>query len=170
MIGSSQEPLRKRNTHDTNIALELDRLLDSQWSRNAGRFDRHELGRIGARRAWREPRSHRERRQRVVADIRGGIAGGTYWQLLSMTKKGDTPKESSAPPDRSSCKNGEWASCTTAARARPGPSQMVGNRVVMKYEDGELYGNYRITRTGSMMELDDGEYVLRLRYAKSSGC
>ena len=95
---------------------------------------------------------------------------GTYWQLLSMTKKGDTPKESSAPPDVEFCKNGEWGILHYGGRREAGTYQMTGNRVVMKYEDGELYGNYRMTRTGNTMVLDDGEYVLRLRFARSAGC
>lgn len=95
---------------------------------------------------------------------------GTYWQLLSMTKKGETPEDSSAPPDVEFCRNGEWGILHYGGRREAGTYQMAGNRVVMKYEDGELYGNYSITRTGNMMVLDDGEYVLRLRSAKSAGC
>ena len=89
---------------------------------------------------------------------------GTYWQLLSMTKKGETPKDSSAPPDVEFCRNGEWGILHYGGRREAGTYQMAGNRVVMKYEDGELYGNYSITRTGNMMVLDDGEYVLCLLY------
>jgi hypothetical protein len=88
-----------------------------------------------------------------------------------MTKKGQTPKDSSAPPDVEFCKNGEWGILHYGGRTREaGTYKLTGARLVMKDEDGALYGDYKITREGNLMILDDGEYVLRLRYVSAAGC
>jgi hypothetical protein len=34
----------------------------------------------------------------------------------------------------------------------------------MKSGDGALFGDFKITRNGNEMTLDDGKYVLRLKY------
>lgn len=94
---------------------------------------------------------------------------GTYWQLLSMTKKGQAVKELSARPDVEFCRSGEWGILHYGGRREAGSYKVTGNRLVMRYEGGELYGNYRIARQGNIMELDDGEYVLRLRYVGPAG-
>jgi biotin carboxyl carrier protein len=103
----------------------------------------------------------------------GGITSnlaGTYWQLLSMTKKGETVTDNESNADVEFCTNGEWGILHYGGARDAGTYKQAGSGLVMKYEDGELYGNYKITRKGDVLELNDGEYLLRLKYSGKAGC
>ena len=95
---------------------------------------------------------------------------GSYWSLISMTKKGEAVKDGSNPPDVEFCKSGDWGILHYGGRREAGTYQVTGNRLVMKYEDGSLYGDYTMTQNGNILTLDDGEYVLRLRVDGKAGC
>lgn len=95
---------------------------------------------------------------------------GTYWSLVSMTTKGETEKESGSPPDVEFCRNGSWGMLHYGGAREAGKYQVQGSRLIMKMEDGSLYGNFQIKRNGNEMILDDGKYVLRLKYRHQAGC
>lgn len=96
--------------------------------------------------------------------------GGTYWSLMSMTTKGETEKESGSPPDVEFCRNGSWGMLHYGGAREAGTYQVQGSRLIMKMEDGSLYGNFQVKRNGNDMTLDDGKYVLRLKYRHQAGC
>lgn len=89
---------------------------------------------------------------------------GTSWDLLSMTEKGQQERVNSTTPNVQFCHDGTWAILHSAGNLEGGKYQMQGSRLVMKYEDGSLYGDYQIKRSGDEMILDDGHWVLRLKY------
>jgi hypothetical protein len=96
---------------------------------------------------------------------------GTYWNVMSMTTKGETERKSDAPgPDVEFCKNGKWGMLHYGGAREAGTYQIQGDRVIMKMEDGSLFGNFQIKRNGNEMTLDDGKYVLRMKYIHPAGC
>jgi hypothetical protein len=95
---------------------------------------------------------------------------GTYWSFISMTKRGEAVRETQNPPDFEFCKTGEWGLLHYGGAREAGSYQVRGNRMVMKNEDGTLYGDYRMSQSGNILTLDDGEYVLRLRADGKAGC
>jgi len=96
---------------------------------------------------------------------------GTYWNVMSMTEKGETEKKSDAPgPDVEFCRDGKWGMLHYGGAREAGTYQTQGDRVIMKMEDGSLFGNFQIKRNGNEMTLDDGKYVLRMKYMHPAGC
>lgn len=95
---------------------------------------------------------------------------GTSWDLLSMTEKGRQERVNSATPNVQFCHDGTWAILHSAGSLEGGKYQMQGNHLVMKYEDGSLYGDYQIKRSGDELILDDGHWVLRLKYYQPVKC
>jgi hypothetical protein len=96
---------------------------------------------------------------------------GTYWNLISMTTKGETEKQSGAPgPDVEFCRDGKWGMLHYGGAREAGTYQPQGGRLLMKMEDGSLFGNFQIKRNGNEMTLDDGKNVLRLKYQHQAGC
>lgn len=96
---------------------------------------------------------------------------GTYWNLTSMTTKGETEKKTGAPgPDVEFCRDGKWGMLHYGGAREAGTYQVQGGRLVMKMEDGSLYGDFQIKRNGNEMTLDDGKYVLRLKYQSQGSC
>jgi hypothetical protein len=99
-----------------------------------------------------------------------GLAG-TYWNVMSMTAKGEEEKKSNAPgPDVEFCTNGKWGMLHYGGAREAGTYQEQGGRLIMKMEDGSLFGNFQIKRNGNEMTLDDGKYVLRMKYIRAAGC
>jgi hypothetical protein len=99
-----------------------------------------------------------------------GLAG-TYWNVMSMTTKGEQEKKSDAPgPDVEFCKDGKWGMLHYGGAREAGTYQEQGGRLIMKMEDGSLFGNFQIKRNGNEMTLDDGKYVLRMKYIRPAGC
>ncbi len=96
---------------------------------------------------------------------------GTYWNVMSMTTKGETEKSSGAPgPDVEFCSNGNWGMLHYGGAREAGKYQVQGGHLIMKMEDGSLFGNFQIKRNGNEMTLDDGKNVLRLKYQHHAGC
>ena len=93
-----------------------------------------------------------------------GNLAGTRWALLSITTKGEAEKVSGSPPDMQFCNDGSWAQLHYGGSMQGGKYQMQGAGLVMKTGDGKLFGDFKITRNGNEMTLDDGKYVLRLKY------
>ncbi len=89
---------------------------------------------------------------------------GTRWALLSITGKGEVEKVSGSPPDMQFCNDGSWAMLHYGGSTQGGKYQMQGAGLVLKTGDGKLFGDFKITRNGNEMTLDDGKYVLRLKY------
>ncbi len=113
--------------------------------------------------------------QAPAGDATSGSApatlAGTYWNMTSMTTKGETEKKSGAPgPDVEFCRDGKWGMLHYGGAREAGTYQQQGGRLLMKMEDGSLFGNFQINRNGNEMTLDDGKYVLRLKYQHAAGC
>jgi hypothetical protein len=96
---------------------------------------------------------------------------GTYWSLMSLTKKGEKEQLSQNPPDVQFCKDGTWSILHYGGRHEGGRYQVQGSRLVMRTTDGALYGDFQLSsRTGQDMLLDSGNYVMRLRYLRKVSC
>lgn len=113
--------------------------------------------------------------QTPAGDATSGSApatlAGTYWNMTSMTTKGETEKKSDAPgPDVEFCRDGKWGMLHYGGAREAGTYQMQGGRLIMKMEDGSLFGNFQIKRNGNEMTLDDGKYLLRMKYIHPAGC
>jgi hypothetical protein len=90
---------------------------------------------------------------------------------MSMTTKGETEKKNDAPgPDVELCRDGKWGMLHYGGAREAGTYQMQGGRLIMKMEDGSLFGDFQIKRNGNEMTLDDGKYVLRMKYMHPAGC
>ena len=89
-----------------------------------------------------------------------------------MTAKGEKEEQSQAQPgpDVEFCRSGKWGMLHYGGAREAGSYQVRGERLVMKMEDGTLYGDFQIKRNGDEMLLDDGKYVLRLKYRRVAGC
>jgi len=94
---------------------------------------------------------------------------GTSWDLLSMTKTGETESVNQTTPNVQFCRDGSWA-ILHAGSSEGGKYQIQGSRIAMKTSDGALYGDYQIKRNGNEMVLDDGTWRLRLRYYSPVKC
>lgn len=105
---------------------------------------------------------------------RGGSLGdlpGTYWSLMSLTKKGEREQLSQNPADVQFCKDGTWSILHYGGMHEGGRYQAEGSRLVMKTEDGAIYGDFQLSsRTGEDMLLDSGDYVMRLRSLRRVDC
>lgn len=95
---------------------------------------------------------------------------GTRWGLLSIKAKGETEKQSSTTPSVQFCRDGRWAMGHYGGALQGGKYQTQGGRVRMTYEDGRLFGDFQIKRNGEEMLLDDGKYVLRMKYLGGVDC
>jgi hypothetical protein len=96
---------------------------------------------------------------------------GTYWNLTSMTTKGEAEKDTGAPgPDVEFCKDGKWGMLHYGGAREAGTYQVQGDHLIMKMPNGSLYGDFQITRNGNEMTLDNGKYVLRLKYQHQGSC
>src|SRR5216684_1826517 len=60
---------------------------------------------------------------------------GTSWDLLSMTKKGETETINQTTPNVQFCRDGSWAILHTGS-SEGGKYQIQGSRIVMKTSDG----------------------------------
>jgi hypothetical protein len=89
---------------------------------------------------------------------------GTYWGLLSITAKGETEKQTGTPPDVQFCHDGSWAMLHNGGALQGGKYQVQGGQLMMRYQNGTLFGDFKIQRNGNELKLDDGKYVLRLKY------
>ena len=89
---------------------------------------------------------------------------GTSWDLLSMTQKGEKERVNQTTPNVQFCRDGSWGILHYGGNAEGGKYQQQGNRIVMKTSDGELYGDFQIKRNGNELILDDGKWVMRLKY------
>src|SRR5260370_20843595 len=88
---------------------------------------------------------------------------GTSWSEMSITKKGETEKQSGTTPRFQFCRDRTWELYGYGGSAQGGTYQVQGRHLVMKYGDGKLFGDFQVTRNGNDMLLDKGEYVFRLR-------
>ena len=96
---------------------------------------------------------------------------GTYWSLLSITTKGEQEKEDkTAPPDVEFCRNGTWGMLHYGGAREAGKYQIKGDRIIMKTEDGGIYGDFQIQRKGNDLRLDDGKNVMHLKYLHPTDC
>jgi hypothetical protein len=95
---------------------------------------------------------------------------GTSWDLLSMTQKGEKEDVNQTTPNVQFCRDGSWGILHYGGNAEGGKYQQQGNRVIMKTSDGELYGDFQIKHNGNELVLDDGKWVLRLKYYSPVKC
>jgi hypothetical protein len=95
---------------------------------------------------------------------------GTAWAELSITKKGEKEEPAAqTPPRLQFCRDLSWEMYHYGGSAQGGKYQLQGSRLVMKMDGGGLFGDFRITRNGDQMLLDDGTYVIRLK-SLGAGC
>ena len=114
--------------------------------------------------------------------VRGGSApppppamprslAGTYWSMMAMTKRGETVREGSAPPDVEFTCAGTWGILRYVdrqIRRIAGRYRVQGDVLTMVYEDGEPYGTYRMVWQPQQrrLELVSGDYTTRLKFVK----
>ncbi|MEJ7627474.1 MAG: hypothetical protein WKF35_11465 [Ferruginibacter sp.] len=90
---------------------------------------------------------------------------GTWWALQSRGKPGAT-KEFSTPPTMDFCKSGKWTLGLYGGTNEGGQYQISGNRIIFKYEDGRIWGDYKMkwdAATG-VLEFSSSDYIIRLVY------
>jgi hypothetical protein len=93
---------------------------------------------------------------------------GTYWQLLSLTGKGEKITDAKNPADVEFLKDGKWGILHYGGRREAGTYKVEGKRLIMKSEDGELYQDATMTwrADSGILELQSREYLMRLRRVK----
>ena len=93
---------------------------------------------------------------------------GTYWQLLSLTEKGEKITDAKNPADVEFLKNGKWGILHYGGRREAGTYKVTGSRLIMKTEDGSTYQNAKMTWKAKegILELNSGKYLMRLRKIK----
>ena len=92
-----------------------------------------------------------------------GLAS-TRWALMSLTKKGEKVEENETPPDVEFLQNGSWTLLHYGNYMQGGKYQLSGNHLVMKYDDGSVYADSKISLAGDILTLDTGDYVYKLKY------
>lgn len=104
----------------------------------------------------------------TAADEKPPTLPGSYWQLLSLTEKGEKVKNADNPADVEFLKNGKWGILHYGGRREAGTYEVKKDRLIMKTEDGELYQDARMTwkPAEKILELDSGKYLMRLRVTK----
>ena len=90
---------------------------------------------------------------------------GTYWQLLSLTDKGEPIKDAQNPADVEFLKNGKWGVLHYGGRREEGTYRVEGERLIMLTVDGDTYCNAQMKWKAAeqILELDSGDYLMRLR-------
>lgn len=93
---------------------------------------------------------------------------GTYWGLLSLTSKGEKITDAQNPADVEFTKDSKWGILHYGGRREAGTYQVKGDRLIMKTEDGEAYIDAKMSWTPGrgILELDSGQYLMRLRLTK----
>lgn len=120
----------------------------------------------GARRRGVEPLSEPDA---SVALTTGSLAN-TAWGLTSMTAAGATEKPLETPSDVRFCDDGGWVIHHADGTKQSGTYQLKSDRLIMKTDDGSLFSDCKINQSGDEMTLDDGKYVLRLKYRGAVKC
>ena len=94
---------------------------------------------------------------------------GTYWQLLSLTKKGEKIKDAQNPADVEFLKGGKWGILHYGGRREAGSYVVKADRLTMKTEDGEVYMDAKMAwAEGKILQLESSDgYLMRLRLAKT---
>lgn len=90
---------------------------------------------------------------------------GTYWQLLSLTERGEKITDASNPADVEFTKEGKWGILHYGGMREAGTFRVQRDRIVMTGEDGALYLDGKMTwkADSKVLELDTGKYLMRLR-------
>jgi hypothetical protein len=101
--------------------------------------------------------------------LTAGVIVNTAWSLLSMTASGATEKPIKNPSDVRFC-DGRWMIRHADGTRQSGTYQLEGNRLIMKSADGSLFSDSEMKQDGNEMTLDDGKYVLRLKYRGGVKC
>jgi hypothetical protein len=93
---------------------------------------------------------------------------GTYWQLLSLTEKGEKITDAQNPADVEFLKDGKWGVLHYGGTREAGTYKVEGDRLVMKSEDGTVYQDAKMTWKADpkILELNSGKYLMRLRMTK----
>jgi len=115
----------------------------------------------------------------IAKYIRGGSAPppppqmprsllGTYWSMMAMTKRGETVREVSAPPDVEFTRKGTWGILRYGGWRTAGRYRVQGDVLTMVYEKGEPYGTYRMVwqPQHQRLELVSNDYTMRLKFVK----
>ncbi len=104
----------------------------------------------------------------TAADEKLPALPGTYWQLLSLTEKGEKITDAKNPADVEFLKDSKWGILHYGGRREAGTYLVKGDRLTMKNETGEEYIDAKMTWKADtkILELDSGKYLMRLRMVK----
>lgn len=94
------------------------------------------------------------------------VLPGTHWAIKSMTRKDSPTKDYGVLPTMDFCKSGMWTLGRYAGTNEGGSYTITGNRILFKYEDGSLWGNYQMTYNAATQKLEfkGGEYTIIMTY------
>jgi hypothetical protein len=94
------------------------------------------------------------------------LLSGTHWAIKSMTKKGQAVKDYGVLPTIDFCKSGTWTLGRYAGTNEGGKYQISGSRIIFKYEDGSVWGDYTMNWNAAtgILELTSGSYIIRMIY------
>ena len=104
-----------------------------------------------------------------VALTTGSLAN-TAWYLTSMTATGASEKPLKTPSDVRFCDDGGWVVHFADGTKESGTYKVEGDRLIMKSDDGSLFSDCKIDQNGNDITLDDGKYLLRLKYRGAVKC
>lgn len=93
---------------------------------------------------------------------------GTYWQLISLTKKGEAIKDAQNPADVEFLADGKWGVLHYGGRREAGTYVVKGDHLTMKTEDGEEYmaGSMVLTKDKILEIRSSDGWLMRLRFFK----
>ncbi|MFO0822449.1 MAG: pentapeptide repeat-containing protein [Gemmataceae bacterium] len=90
---------------------------------------------------------------------------GTYWQLLSLTAKGEKPTDATNPAEVEFTKGGKWGILHYGGARIAGTYKIKDGRLVMIDDDKAPFMDAKMTwkPATNMLELDDGKNLMRLK-------
>jgi len=93
---------------------------------------------------------------------------GTYWQLISLTKKGDAIKDAQNPADVEFLEDGNWGVLHYGGRREAGKYVVKGDQLTMKFEEGEIYmEGTMVMAKDKVLEIRSSDgWLMRLRFFK----
>lgn len=98
---------------------------------------------------------------------------GTHWALKSMTKRGAAIEEYGVLPTMDFCKSGKWTLGRYSGTNEGGNYQITGSRIIFRYEDGSVWGDYKMiwNESTGILEFTNGTYTIRMIYkVKLNNC
>lgn len=90
--------------------------------------------------------------------------GGTHWGLLSLTETGEKIKDAENPADYQFYKSGKFTVLHYGGTMQGGTYAVKDEKLKMTFDGGEVYIDGKMTLKGNVLEVNDGKWLMRLRF------